>query len=165
MDAPVVAAWITSGAALVVALYGGVRADVRAGRDRDYERRKEFLIDAQDAALDLRDALAEFGAALKSEVDLAAPGDGTFTMSVPTPVDTNVRAARGALDKALSRVDDAAVVAAAQTWRPKAEQSPIDDKDVEAADEQAAFDRLNELVAAALASRRGRLARRPSAGR
>jgi hypothetical protein len=156
VDGSVVAALITSGAALVVAVGGSLRSDLRSAAERRYERRRGALVDAQDAALAMRTALAEYGASLRSRTHSAAPAPGGFVMSVPDAVDHDVLAAEGQLQVARSRVDDAAVVAAIDRWRALARVSLIDPRDGEAAAEQEAFGKLNRLIGAALRTGSGR---------
>ena len=164
MDTSVAAAVITSGAALVVAVGGGIRSELRAAADRRYDRRRTFLTDAQDAALALRDALRDYGAALRALA--AAPGSepaGAFTLAVPPRLDAEVSLAEGRFVVARSRLDDEAVSAALTRWRAVARVSLIDQSEAPAAAEQRAFDELNDLIGTALRSARGR-ARRRSGG-
>jgi hypothetical protein len=163
VDTSVAAAVITSGAALVVAVGGGVRNELRSAADRRYDRRRAFLTDAQDAALALRDALRDYGAALRALA--AAPGvepAGAFTLSVPPRLDAEVSLAEGRFGVARSRLDDDAVAASLARWRSVARVSLIDQSEAPAAAEQRAFDELNELIGAALRSARGRT--RPRSG-
>lgn len=160
MDAPVVAAMITSSVALFVAVVGGIRNDVRAASDRRYERRRAFLVDAQDAALILRDALRDYGTALQAQSRTATGTGGSFTMSVPGELNSATAAAQGRLAVAMSRLEDPTVAAALSSWRTLARVSLIDPLDEEASAEQGAFDAANEAIGAALNSTRGMLGRR-----
>jgi hypothetical protein len=159
VDGSVVGAWITAGAALVVAVGGSVRGDLRLAGDRRYERRRAALTEAQDAALALRTALAEYGSSLRTTTAEATAGGGGFVMAVPDRLDTEVSEAEGRLLVARSRVDDAAVVAALDTWRRLARVSLIDARDAEASSERKAFDEVNELIGAALRSGNARTAK------
>lgn len=157
MDTSVAAALITSGAAFVVAVGGGVRSEIRSMSDRRYAARRTFLTDAQDAALALRDALREYGSALRARTGAGdAAGGGIFIMSVPEPLAAQVSAAEGRFTVATSRVEDESVVAALGRWRALAQVSLIDTSDAPAADEQNAFAQVNALIGAALQSARGR---------
>lgn len=156
MDGSVAAALITSAAALVVAVGGGIRNELRSASDRRYDRRRRALVDAQDGALELRTALAEYGASLRSRTAQAAPGGGGFVMSVPDGVDTEVLAAEGRFAVARSRLEDAAVVDALDRWRTLARVNLIDPRDGDASAEQRAFEEINQLIGAALNSPRGR---------
>ncbi len=164
MDASVAGAVITSAAALVVAVGGAIRSDLRVATGRRYERRQAFLVEAQDAALDLRDALRAYGAALQQRTADAGPRGGPFRMSVPPPLEATVAAAEGRVDVARSRLEDDAVVAALDQWHGVARKSLIDVGEVDASVEAAAFDELNVMIGAALrsaqASHRGRSGRR-----
>ena len=156
MDGSVVAALITSGAALVVAVGGSLRSDFRSATERRYERRRASLVDAQDAALALRTALSEYGASLRSRTSSATPARGSFVMSVPDAVDHDVLAAEGQLQVVRSRVGDTGVVAAIDRWRALARVTLIDPRDGEASAEQEAFGELNRLIGTALRSESGR---------
>jgi hypothetical protein len=152
VDGSVVAALITSGAALVVAAGNGVRGSRRAAADRRYERRRSALIDAQDAALALRAALTGYGAELRLRTVQAPPATGGFVMSVPERLNAAVQEAEGRLAVARSRVEDPAIVAALERWQALARISLIDPRDGEAASEERAFAAVNRLIGAALAS-------------
>ena len=156
MDGSVAAALITSGVALVVAVGSGLRNDLRSAADRRYERRRTSLIDAQDAALDLRNALTEYGAALRTRTTQAPTGAGGFVMSVPDELGNDVLEAEGRFLVARSRVDDPPVVAALGRWQALARVSLIDPRDGEASAEERAFDDINRLIGAALRSSDGR---------
>jgi hypothetical protein len=155
VDGSVVAALITSGAALVVAVGGSLRGDRRAEAGRRYERRRASLLDAQDAALALRAALAEYGAELRARTVQAPPGVGGFVMSVPDSLSTAVQAAVGRLEVARSRIDGVAIPTALDRWQALARISLIDPRDGDAAGEQRAFAEVNRLIGAALTSADG----------
>jgi hypothetical protein len=154
VDGSVVAAWITSGAALVVAVGGSLRNDLRTSSTRRYERRQKSLTDAQDAALALRTALTEYGAALRGRTAGGPSVTGGFVMSVPERLDMDVHAAEGRFLVACSRLDDDEIVDALTRWEALARVSLIDTSDVEASSEVQAFARVNELIGAALRSPR-----------
>jgi hypothetical protein len=157
VDTSVTAAFITSGVALAVALASGVRSELRAASDRRYELRRKFLTDVQDATLTLRDALREYGSALRARTGSGdGAGGGIFIMSVPEPLATQVSAAEGRFTVATSRVGDESVVAALERWHSLARVSLIDTSDSPASDEADAFDEVNDLIGAALRSARGR---------
>jgi hypothetical protein len=156
VDGSVAGAWITAGAALVVAVGGSLRSDVRLAGERRYERRRAALTELQDAALALRTALADYGSSLRMRTAEASGGAGAFVMSVPDQLDTEVSEAEGRVLVARSRVDDETVVAALNAWQRLARVSLIDARDAEASSERQAFDELNSLVGAALRSGRAR---------
>jgi hypothetical protein len=161
VDGSVVAALITSGAALVVAVGGSLRHDLRAAADRRYERRGRALVDAQDAALALRNALTEYGASLRTRTAQAPTGGGAFVMSVPEELGNEVLEAEGRFLVARSRLEDMTVVATLDQWRSLARVSLIDPRDGDASAEQEAFVELNQLIGTALRSPSGRS---PSSG-
>lgn len=180
VDGPVVAGIITASVALTVAIGGAVRSMVSAALDRRYERRRTFLIEAQDAMLVLREALDTYGAALVDELAPAAdvpatdappvavmlPADApgamtsSFSMDVAGATTLRVKTARGRLAVARSRVEDDAVDEALGRWETAAQASLISPRDVQTVLEEAAFAAVNELIRAALRSVRARTRRR-----
>jgi hypothetical protein len=163
MDGSVAAAVITSGVALVVAVGNGLRTDLRRSADRRYERGQTFLTDAQDAVLGLRNALREYGAALRARTGGEGGGTGgAFTMSVPEPLDTEVSVAEGRFVVARSRLEHDEVAQAMTRWRSVARVSLIDQRESPASVEQRAFDDVNDLIGAALRSGRATGSRRRS---
>ena len=167
MDAPVIGAIITASVALVVAVGGAVRSMVSAAVDRRYERRRAFLIQAQDAMLALREALYAYGHALQDDLQhgaeqgddagrgavLVAPdagGTSSFALAVPAAVDVRVSTARGRLTVAQSRLEDDAVDTAISAWTALAGASMIDTTDSQAGAELAAFEHVNDLIRSAL---------------
>jgi hypothetical protein len=161
VDAPVLGAIITSSVAFAVAVGSGIRAEHSTAVERRYERRRAFLMEAQDAALALRDALRMYG----TELDRQAAGtdgddeDGSFALRVADWVDDQVARARGRLEVAQSRVDDPQTREALQAWLDLARRSLIGQEE-DAAAEQRAFDEVNRLIGVGLRSSRG-LTRRP----
>jgi hypothetical protein len=157
VDAPVVAAIITSSAALVVAVGNAIRAEFSASYERRYERRRMFLMEAQNAALALRNALRNYGTELERQANSDdGDEDGSFALRVTDWVDDQVARARGAVEVAASRIDDDAIRAALAAWVDLARRSLIGQEE-DAAAEQQAFDELNRLIGAALRSSSGRL--------
>jgi hypothetical protein len=160
VDTSVAAALITSGVAVVVAVGGGIRSELRSASDRRSERRRTFLTDGQDAALELRNALREYGSSLRARTSSGdGAGGGIFIMSVPEPLAAEVAAAEGRFAVATSRIEDEAVLTALQRWHSLAQVSLIDTSESPAADEQRAFVAVNELIGAALRSAHGRAPR------
>ncbi|HEV2888203.1 MAG TPA: hypothetical protein VGX49_14930, partial [Jatrophihabitans sp.] len=113
---------------LLVAIGTQIVLSVREGNARRYQRRRAALTDAQDAALALRSGIRDYGALSRANA------------GQPTPeLDAAERRyidARALLEVTLSRVDDRAVVAAAQRWRAAAEVSFISTAEVSATQEQ-----------------------------
>lgn len=159
VDAPVVAAVITSAVALFVAVAGGIRNDLRTATDRRYERRRAFLVEAQDAALALRDALRDYGTALQEQSRTGIGTGGSFTMSVPGALNSVTAVAQGRLEVAMSRLEDATVARTLASWRTVARVSLIDPLDEQASAEQDAFEAVNDAMGAALHSTRGKISR------
>jgi hypothetical protein len=151
VDGAVVAALVTSGVAVVVAGLSSLREERRRGANRRDDRRRTALTETQDAALALRNALRDYGAALRSRTATRPSGPGTaYVMSVPEPVDAAVSAAEGRVMVARSRLAEEPVEAALDHWRAVARISLIDPSDAEASAEQDAFAALNELIGTAL---------------
>lgn len=181
MDGPVVGAIITASVALVVAVGGAIRSTVRTAADRRYERRRSFLIDAQDAMLVVREALDAYGFALRDQLATDAGADtriaqrqsgasavlmpnepsvaASFVMAVPNAVSLQVKTARGRLAAARSRLEDESVAAALDRWESLAQASLIDPQDTQASAEESAFDQVNDLMQSALRSARGKVRR------
>jgi hypothetical protein len=176
VNGPVLGAIITSAVALVVAIGGGLRRTRQAVVERRYEKRQDFLVEAQDAMLALRDALATYGVALQEQLNggpdptgttsgvlMTGPAGGaaaasSFVLAVPQAVSLQVAAARGRLAVARSRLDDDAVVSALQEWETLAQASMIDPHDTQTSSEESAFDVVNGLIHAALQSSTGKSA-------
>lgn len=121
----------------------------RERRGRAYERRRAALVDAQDAALALRDRLGAFG-------PLARRASGA-------PPDAELVAAQYRADEAfarlevcVTRIEDAAVVAGIAAWRDLARFHYISAEDVTTTEELAAWRRMNDVIGAALVSGPGR---------
>jgi hypothetical protein len=152
VDGSVIAALITSGAALVVAVGNGLRGGRVAAAERRYERTRTSLEEAQDAVLALRTALTEYGTALRARTVQAPAGRGVFVMSVPDELANSVRAAESGLQVARSRIEDPALVEAIERWRALARVSLIDPRDGEASAEERAFAEVVDLIGVALRS-------------
>jgi hypothetical protein len=151
-DPAILAAVISSAAALLVSIGAQIVAAVRVRTDRAYARRRQSLLDVQTAMLDLRRALRRYGDELRSSARAARAlrPRGDVALDVPDEVDAAVSAARGELGVAVSRVEDQPIVDAVHGWQAAAEESSIDVADTTAGVEQAAFDRVNDLVGHAL---------------
>lgn len=149
MDGPVVASLITSSVAVLVAVGSAIRADVQRASDRRYERRRMFLIDTQEAALALRDALREYGDVLRRMAAEPSPAGGPHDQRRALAV------AGGRLEIAASRVEDAAVLTALARWEHLARETLIAVRQRDVPDEDAAFTELNRTVSSALRSSRG----------
>lgn len=149
MDGPVVASLISSSVAVLVAVGSAIRADLQRASDRRYERRRKFLMDAQEAALALRDALRDYGQVLKPvEGETALVGGAEDRRRA-------VAVAGGRVEIAASRLDDEAVLATMSQWERLARETLIAVGQGMAPSEEAAFTELNRAVSAALRSSRG----------
>lgn len=137
---------------LLVAIGTQVALSVRENHARRYQRRRAALTDAQDAALALRGRVRDYGVISRANAGKPSP-----------ELDAAERRyddARGLFDVTLSRIDDQAVVAAAQRWRSAAEVSFISTLDISLAQEQQDWRALNLAIGSALQSKSGSTAGR-----
>lgn len=149
MDGPVVASLISSSVAVVVAVGSAVLAGAQRAADRRYERRRLFLIDAQEAALALRDALREYG-------DILDRAAGEPSLRAGTEVQRRaVAIAGGRLELARSRIEDATVLSSLAEWERQARETLLGVEQGNTPDEEAAFAELNRAVSSVLRSARG----------
>ena len=132
---------------LLVAIGTQVALSVRESHARRYQRRRAALIDAQDAALALRGRVGEYGALSRANAGRPSPQ--------VEAAERRYLDARALLEVTISRVDDPAVVAAAQGWRSAAEVSFISTADISAAQEQQEWQALNAAIGSALRSKDG----------
>jgi hypothetical protein len=132
---------------LLVAIGTQLALTVRESHARRYQRRRAALIDAQDAALALRGRVGEYGALSRSTAGRPSPELAA--------AERHYLDARALLEVTLSRVDDSAVVAAAQRWRAAAEISFISTAEVSAAQEQREWQDLTSAIGSALRSKDG----------
>jgi hypothetical protein len=133
IDSALIAALVS----LLVALASQLGMSLRDSFARRYERRRAALLDAQDAALELRRAhpgqsSAEFGDAEQHFDD-----------------------SRSALEVAASRVEDRQVLQALRQWQAAAEVSYVSVLDLSASREQASWAAMNDAIGRALISRSG----------
>lgn len=143
----VIAAVITAAVAVIVALLTQVATSRRDRADRRYAARRQAIVDAQDSAVDLRTALAEYGETVRRSATIPAPP--------PTDVARAVQRARGRLAVAVSRVQDAAIQTAIDNWQHAAERRFLSVEEVTAAEEDAWFSYVNALAGLALRSTDG----------
>ncbi|HTZ43375.1 MAG TPA: hypothetical protein VMB79_05885 [Jatrophihabitans sp.] len=139
LDSALIAAVVS----LVVALLGALSSARLNRREHRYQRRRAALLDVQDAALRLRQALAAFG-----ELARANPAMPTKEL---LDAEREFDRALGLLDVMLSRVDTEPVRHRVTAWRLVAQVSFISSHDASSpADEQRAWSALNAAVGAAL---------------
>ena len=142
-----ISAIVAAVVSLLVAIGTQVALSVRESHARRYQRRRAALIDAQDAALALRGRVGEYGALSRSNAGRPSPE--------LEAVERRYLDARALLEVTLSRVDDRAVVAAAQRWRAAAEVSFISTAEVSATQEQREWQAVTTAIGSALRSRDG----------
>jgi hypothetical protein len=177
-DAAVVGAVISAAVAVVVAIATQIGTSLRARTDRRYTARRAGLIEAQDAALELREALADYGHGIRvslraSTAEPTVPGSlgGGGPAGAHATADTGVelsvdgspghehearrRQATGRFQVTVSRVQDPAVVAAMRTWESAASRRFISTDEVSASTEDEWFAYVQALCHAALTSTTG----------
>jgi hypothetical protein len=141
-------ALVAAATAVVVALLTQFFTWRREQAVRSYARRRAALLDAQDAALALRNRFGEFGDASRLE-----------PVTQPTLASLGAQRrlddALAALAVRLTRVDDDAVVEAAKSWRDQARFHSISGEDVSDAEEIGAWDAMNSAFGSALKSATG----------
>lgn len=146
-DSTVLTAAISALVALVVALLTQLQIAHRESVARRYDRRRAALLLGQDAALALRGRLIDLGRVTRRDA------------GQPTPelaeAERRFDDARALLDVSLTRIDDPAVVTAAEVWRDHAQQRHISTLDVTEIEEVATWTRFNVLIGKALRSRHG----------
>ncbi|HEX8092877.1 hypothetical protein [Jatrophihabitans sp.] len=140
-------AMVAAAVSLLVAVGTQVTLSVRDSHARRYLRRRAALTDAQDAALALRGRVGEYGALSRANAGRPSPE--------LEAAERRYLDARALLEVALSRVDDPAVVAAAQRWHSAAEVSFISTAEVSAAREQLEWQAVNAAIGSALRSKEG----------
>lgn len=145
-----IGAVISASVAVIVAIVTQVFASVRARTDRLYLARRAALIDAQDAGLELRQALLLYGQAVPHSVSATSLGT---TAELPAEVDAGRVRAQGRFAVAVSRVHDQHVARALRLWTQIAEVRYIDVSDVSAAVEDSWFRHVNALAAAAMSTK------------
>jgi len=138
-------ALIAAAVSLVVAVAGWVVGARRDRADRDYQRRRQALLDLQDAALTLRQALRDYG-----ELIRRYPGSRPVELSAAERAFDH---ARGLLDVTRSRVADPEVQRLVRRWLDAAEVTSISAQDeVPLRAEEQAWRELNQAIGQALLS-------------
>ena len=136
-------AFIAAAVSLLVALVSQLGLARRDQRERRYQRSREALLEVQDGALALRQALASFGVLAR-----AAPGVRSAEL---LEAEREFDRALAVLEVRLSRLEHAGVRELVTAWRLAAQVSFISVHDVVSRpDEQRAWAALNTAIGAAL---------------
>lgn len=136
-------ALIAAAVSLLVAVFSQFSSARREKAERVYQRHRTALLDVQDAALALRQALADFGALVR-----ASPGIRSDDL---LGTEREFDRALGLLEVSLSRVDLAEVRESVTAWRQAAQVSFISVHDVVSrSDEQRAWEVMNAAIGNAL---------------
>ena len=136
-------ALIAAAVSLLVALLSQLGSARRDKQERLYQRRRAALLEVQDAALELRQALADFGRLARAE-----PGVRSTEL---IDAEREFDRALGILEVLLSRLDNAEVRILVNAWRLAAQVSFISVHDeVSRPDEQRAWSALNTAIGDAL---------------
>ena len=140
-------ALIAAVVALLVALFTHLSVIARDSNARRYERRRAALLNAQDAALVLRQRVHEYGSVNREHAGQPSPE--------LSDAERNFDDARSALDVALSRVEDARVSGLIRNWQSVAQIRFVSAQDVSASQEQGSWDDMNDAIGQALTSKTG----------
>jgi hypothetical protein len=143
IDSALIAAVVS----LLVALASQLGMSIRDSFARRYERRRAALLDAQDAALELRKRLREYGLLIR-----AHPGQSSAEFG---DAEQHFDDSRSALEVAVSRIEDRQVLQALRQWQAAAEVSYVSVLDLSASREQASWAAMNDAIGRALISRSG----------
>ena len=136
-------ALIAAAVSVLVAVFTQLSLRRRDRQEHRYQRRRQALLDVQDAALALRRALADFGALAR-----AAPGVRSGEL---LEAEREFDNALGTLEVLVSRLESPTVIELVTAWRLAAQVSFISVHDVVSRpDEQRAWTELNDSIAAAL---------------
>jgi len=145
------AAVIAAAVAVVLAVAGQVETGRRDRIGRRYERRRDALLEVQDAALEVRRTLRDYGAALREAVERT---QGPLDLSAPRSDDREYSDARARLEVRTVRLDDdergRAVAEALREWSTTSQEHFLSSNEVPTATEQVAWRDFNEAVAVAL---------------
>lgn len=153
-NAAIAGAIITASVAVIMAIVTQVWTSLRSRTDRQYTARRAGIVDAQDAMLELRDALAAYGVAIRP-VHQGATTDPIPVTAPEDSVESRKRTATGRFLACVSRVHDSALFDAMMTWRSAAERRFISVEEVTAAVEDEWFGHVQDLSRAALMSSTG----------
>ncbi|MGI8667772.1 MAG: hypothetical protein ACR2N4_17385 [Jatrophihabitans sp.] len=140
-------ALISAVVALAIALFTHLSVISRDRNARRYDRRRAALLDAQVAALELRQRLREYGSRSRELAGQPSPA--------LAEVERHFDESHSALDVALSRIDDQRVRAAIDDWRVAAQARFVSVYDVSASQEQSSWQEMNAAIGRALQSKSG----------
>lgn len=139
-------ALIAAAVALLVAVFTQLSLSRREQRERLYQRHRTTLLEVQEAALALRQALAEYGESARAARGARSPE----LLAAEREFDHT----SGVLEVMLSRVENHEVRDRVNAWRRIAQVSFISVQDeASLPDEQQAWAALNDAVGAALRER------------
>jgi hypothetical protein len=175
VSGPVAASIITASATILTIIITAVVAVWRIGANRRYRRRIDHVADLQDHSLAPRATNRNYGTAVQDIVDAANeaadeaaksinPPDPRFhnlgiERKVPPDVDQAQAAALDGVSVAETRVEDEVIVQLSKNWRRMSRLHSLDLTDVNASQEEEAWEWFHQACAQALNSSRGRLKR------
>jgi hypothetical protein len=136
-------ALIAAATAVIVFVLTEIAVSRRERGSRAYNRRRQALIQLQDAALALRNELAEFGP-LARQATGAAPG------AEMSGAQRRAGDAFALVDVTLTRIDDDAVRRAVLAWRDRARFHYVSAEEVTTAEELELWQTMNATIGAAL---------------
>lgn len=126
---------------------------VAAARERHRlldERRRAVVLDAQDAAHEVREALRHYGRSLNSRTSALRPGGPNAAPDVSPSLEDRVSAARGRLEVRLSRVHQTDVIQAVELWLDAAQETFLSPREGRPAQEERRWVNLQTRVRATL---------------
>ena len=138
-----IAAVVTASVAVIVAIVTQIWTSRRERSDRRYAARRQAITDAQDAALDLRTTLGEYGESVRE------------SFGPDVALNRALQRARGRFEITTSRVQDPVLVGALEQWERAASARFLSVQEVDASVEDDWFHYVNDLAGAALRSTSG----------
>ncbi|HEY7007521.1 MAG TPA: hypothetical protein VH395_01195 [Jatrophihabitantaceae bacterium] len=134
---------IAAATALIVFVLTEFAVSRRERGSRVYNRRRQALLQVQDAALELRNGLAEYG-------PLARHATGAVPDAEMSDAQRGVDHAFALLDVALTRIEDEAVRGAVLAWRDRARFHYVSAEEVTTAEELELWQTMNAMIGVAL---------------
>lgn len=141
----VLAVVISAAVSLVVVVVTQLWTSRRERNIQAYERRRYALIEVQDSALELRNALSRFG-------PLARRASGGAPSLELGAAQQRVDDAFARLDVRLTRMDDVRLTELVRAWRGLARFHYVSQEEVTTAAEAAAWQAMNDAFGVALTS-------------
>jgi hypothetical protein len=136
-------ALIAAGTAVIAVVLTEFAVSRRERGSRAYNRRRQGLLQVQDAALTLRNELAEYG-------PLARHATGAVPDAEMSDAQRGVDHAFALVDVTLTRIEDEAVRRAVLAWRDRARFHYVSAEEVTTAEELDLWQTMNAVIGDAL---------------